>query len=250
MFNNLYVIRTDADDKVLSQIKVPLSYSPRRKYLERIEEMNNGEDLERQLAVKLPRMSFEIIGFQRDDQRLLGPGNNIAFPGSGGSKARVYTGVPYLINFQLNILSKNHDDALQVVEQIVPFFRPQMNQIISPIVDYPEFKETIPVVMQSVTFMDDYEGAVEQRRTIIYTLDFEMKLTYYGPTDQLASTISQVDGRFFDYETRRRLETVRVTPSEEQPSEDGVSTMRVDDDFGFDVEIIPGNVPDGGKDIL
>ena len=240
LFNNLYVIRTDADDKVLSQVKVPLSFSPRRKYLERINEMNNGEDLERQLAVKLPRMSFEIVGFNRDDQRMLGHNNPITVPGENGP-IKFYTGMPYIINFQLNILSKNHDDALQVVEQILPFFRPQYNLTVTPIDDFDNFTEQVPITLQAVTFMDDYEGSVEQRRTIIYTLDFEMKANYYGPIDVNSglngSMISSVQGGFINPETGLRMQTMKVTPD---PIDAGPL-----DDYGFTVEVFMGDDSDG-----
>ena len=244
LFNDIYVIRTDSNDQVLSQVKVPLSYSPRRKFLERIEEMAAGEDLERQIAIKLPRMSFEIVGFSRDDQRQMTSTNQINLPGTETrSKLRFYTAVPYIINLQLNILAKNHDDALQVVEQIVPFFRPQVNMTITPIEDFPDFKEEVPISMQAVSFMDDYEGSVEQRRTIIYTLDFEMKANFYGPTDDASNTsglIRKVDGILVNTETGKVLETRRVTPDpiDAEPP----------DDYGYNTEIIPGWEDDGNDE--
>lgn len=232
LFNNIYVIRTDNNDQVLSQVKVPLSYAPRRKYLERIEEMNFGEELERQIAIKLPRMSFEIVAFTRDDQRMLPSTNQICGPGGNNGKMRFYTGMPYLIQFQMNVYSKNQDDALQVVEQIIPYFKPQYTLTVNPIDDYPEFKEDIPINLQGITFIDDYEGAVEQRRTIIYTFDFEMKVTYYGPTDGISSIIRQVDGQLVNPDNGQLFETIRVTPDPIDVSPDS--------DYGFNCEIIPG----------
>lgn len=232
LFNNIYVIRTDNNNQVLSQVKVPLAYAPRRKYLERIQQMNNGEELERQIAIKLPRMSFEIVGLSRDDQRMMRSTNTVSRPGTtANNRMRFYTGVPYTINFQMNIYSKNQDDALQIVEQILPYFKPQYNVTINPIDGYDDFKEDIPITLQAVSFMDDFEGSVEQRRTIIYTLDFEMKTTYYGPTDSISSIIRQVDGLLVDKDGRR-METLRVTPSPV-----GVSA---DSDYGFSEVMISG----------
>jgi hypothetical protein len=232
LFNNIYVIRTNSDNQVLSQVKVPLSYAPRRKFLERIAAMNDEEELERQIAIKLPRMSFEIVAFSRDDQRMLRSTNTVCGPGTSGSnKMRFYTGVPYILNFQMNIYSKNQDDALQVVEQILPYFKPQYNITIKPIDGYDSFKEDIPITLQGVTFLDDYEGAVEQRRTIIYTLDFELKTTFYGPTDGISSIIRQVDGQIVDFEGNS-IETLRITPDPINVSPDS--------DYGFNTEIIPG----------
>ena len=91
------------------------------------------------------------------------------------------TAVPYVIGFQLNIYAKKQDDALQVVEQILPTFNPQYTLTIKPFSEeYSTFKEDIPIIIQSLSFADDFEGALEQRRTIIYTLDFEMKVCFYG----------------------------------------------------------------------
>ena len=81
----------------------------------------------------------------------------------------------------MNIYAKSQDDALQVVEQILPTFNPQYTLTIKPFpTEYPDFKEDIPIIIQGLSFSDDFDGAMESRRTIIYTLDFEMKVSFYG----------------------------------------------------------------------
>jgi len=96
----------------------------------------------------------------------------------------------------LNVYAKNHDDALQIVEQIIPYFTPSYTLTMRPLDDYPQIKDDIPIVLNGISFIDDYEGAAEQRRTIIYTLDFEMKLDFYGPAVD-GKIIRQADVSFF-----------------------------------------------------
>ena len=178
LFNNLYVVRTN------SQVKVPLSYAPKDKYLERIRENPNLTE-DTQVAIKLPRLSFEITSISYDAQRQLAKVGNFTTNSSSGEntkRQRFFNPVPYSINFQLNAYAKSQDDALQIVEQILPTFNPQYALTIKPFAtEYPSFKEDIQVILQSVSFSDDFEGAMEQRRTIKYRLDFEMKLSYHGP---------------------------------------------------------------------
>ena len=139
--------------------------------------MQKGEEGERFFAIKLPRMSFEITNYAYDAQRQLTKINNYNLSGTSTSnRSKFFSPVPYNINFQLNIYAKSHDDALQVVEQIVPYFNTQYTLTIKPIDDYASIKEDSQVILQAVSFTDDYEGAIEQRRSIIYTLDFEMKI--------------------------------------------------------------------------
>jgi len=127
-------------------------------------------------------MSFEITSFTYDTQRQLTKVSNFNTVGtSNTNRQKFYSPVPYNINFQLNLYAKNQDDALQIVEQILPTFNPQYSLTIKPFAtEYPDFKEDIPIIIQSVSFSDDFEGAMEQRRTIVYTLDFEMKVSFYG----------------------------------------------------------------------
>ena len=175
LFNNIYVVRTN------SQVKVPLSYAPKQKYLERVRE-NPDLSQNSQVAIKLPRMSFEITNFAYDLQRQLTKISNFnTFGTSNENRQKFFSPVPYNIGFQLNAYAKNQDDALQIVEQILPTFNPQYTVTIKPFLsEFPDFKEDIPIVLQGVSFADDFEGSLEQRRTIIYTLDFEMKVSFYG----------------------------------------------------------------------
>lgn len=236
LFNNIYVLRKNSSGGVISQVKVPLAYAPKVKYLDRIRE-NPDLDTDTKVAVKLPRMSFEITNFAYDASRQLAKTSNFNTNGSAVSnRQKFFAPVPYLITFQLNVYAKSHDDALQIVEQVVPYFNPQYTLTIKPfITEYPAFREDIPIAIQSLSFSDDYDGSLEQRRTIIYTMDFEMKMSFHGPIETKSiirssiANIYQQDAGLLDSDVL--LETVTVTPN---PTD---AIGLADSDFGFDTDI-------------
>lgn len=239
LFNNINIIRKNSSGAVISQLKVPLSYAPKQKYLERIRENPDLRE-DTQVAIKLPRMSFEITSIAYDAQRQLAKVGNfttIASDGSTSKRQKFFNPVPYSINFQLNAYAKSQDDALQIVEQILPTFNPQYALTIKPFsVEFPDFKEDIQVIIQGVSFSDDFEGAMEQRRTIIYSMDFEMKLSFHGPIAD-NNIIRQVDTKIFDIKAGLQdsdigLETLRVAPNP-------TSVIGLDDStFGFSLTIL------------
>lgn len=239
LFNNLYVIRKNTSGAVISQLKVPLSYAPKSKYLDRLRENPDLQE-DTQVAIKLPRMSFEITSMTYDAARQLAKVGNfstISSTGSSSNRQKFFTPVPYSINFQLNVYAKSQDDALQIVEQIIPTFNPQYSLTIKPFgVEYPAFKEDIQVIIQSVGFADDFEGAMEQRRTIIYNLDFEMKLSYHGPIANVG-IIREAQAKIFDIGVGLKdsdvgLETLVVTPNPTNVFGSDDST------FGFSTNIL------------
>jgi hypothetical protein len=194
LFNDIHIIRKNSSGNILSQTKVPLSYGPRRDFLARIDQMNSAGTDERQVAIKLPRMSFEIVAMMYDASRQL-PKMNYCRKGSSveDEGTRLYSPSPYNISFQLSIYAKSQDDALQVVEQILPYFTPHYTLTVNPLDDFDEVKEDTPISLVGVTFSDDYEALIEARRTIIYTLDFEMKINLYKNTSISAPIITQYD---------------------------------------------------------
>ena len=239
LFNNIYVIRQNSAGAVISQLKVPLSYAPKQKYLERIRENPNLTE-DTQVAIKLPRMSFEIVSLTYDAQRQLAKVGNFTTNSSTGEvnkRQKFFNPVPYSINFQLNAYAKSQDDALQIVEQILPTFNPQYALTIKPFAtEYPNLKEDVQIIIQGVSFSDDFEGAMEQRRTIIYSLDFEMKISYHGPIAD-TSIIRDARAKIFDINAGLRdsdigLETIVVTPN---PAD----VIGLDDStFGFSTTIL------------
>jgi len=234
LFNDIHVLRTNAAGEVISQVKVPLSYAPKRNFIERLTEMANGEEAERRVAMKLPRMSFEITDMSYDPTRQLPKINAFqqTISGDVNKSRKIFTGVPYNMQFQLNVYAKTQDDALQIVEQILPYFAPQYNLTVKPFMDYPDVKEDVPITLQSVTFSDDYEGSLEQRRTIVYTLDFQMKINFYGP-DRTASIIREVNSNMnliLDPISTTLINTINITPTPV-----GVSP---DEDYGFSIKYL------------
>ena len=121
LFNNIYVVRKNSSGGGISQIKVPLSYAPKAKYLERIRE-NPDLDTDTKVSLKLPRMSFEITSISYDTTRQLSKLNNVKGLGTANTnRQKLFTGVPYVLGFQVNVYAKSQDDALQIVEQILRF---------------------------------------------------------------------------------------------------------------------------------
>ena len=230
LFNNLFVLRKNSAGETISQVKVPLSYAPKRNFISRLESMNSGEQAERRVAIKLPRMSFEITSITYDNTRQLNKMNSLnkVLSGSTVSRQKIFSHTPYNINFDLNIYAKSQDDALQIVEQIFPFFTPQYTVTVKPFSNIADLTEDVPITLTSTNFSDDFEGAIEQRRTIIYTLSFEMKVNFYGPLNT-SKIIREVSNNLFIMDSAldsgNYLKTIQITPT---PS--GVSA---DSDYGF-----------------
>ena len=127
LFNNIEIQHKDDNNGVVSTLKVPLNYGPAQKFLARITQQ---KDLNRPYAITLPRMSFEHNSIQYDPTRKSSITQTFRAADSGGNVKKVFMPVPYNIGFELNILSKLNDDALQIVEQILPYFQPSFNIVL------------------------------------------------------------------------------------------------------------------------
>tara|TARA_Y100000114_G_scaffold54465_1_gene49801 strand:+ start:10404 stop:11150 length:747 start_codon:yes stop_codon:yes gene_type:complete len=180
LFNNLKVIRQDGSGNVLNQIKVPLAYGPKEKFLARLD-ATTGSDAS--MALKLPRIAFEITSLSLDSTQKLQKRNKVIENHATDStkKKTLNHIVAYDIGMSLYILAKNQDDGLQIMEQILPYFQPEYTISIKP-VDGFTYKQDVPITLTSVAIQDDYEGDFLTRRALVYQLDFNMKMKYFGPT--------------------------------------------------------------------
>jgi len=176
LFNEVHVRHQDSTGKNISDIKVPISYGPKQKFLARIQQQ---PDLNKAVQISLPRMSFEVNNIQYDPSRKAGITQTFK-ASEGGKLKKVFMPVPYNLGFELNILTKLQDDSMQILEQILPFFQPGFTLTIDLAKSIGE-KRDVPMVLDSITFTDDYEGNFETRRALIYTLNFTAKTYMFGP---------------------------------------------------------------------
>ena len=177
-FNQLMVKRVDNQGVTVQQMIVPISYAPWQKVLAQAAQ----SDREPGVQITLPRMSFEISAYTFDPERKISPTRKIrktAGDEDTGSRNFHYAGAPYNMEFSLYIMAKYNEDAIQLVEQIVPFFNPDMTQT-ATIVDGLDPLD-IPLILNSVSSEEIYEGAFTESRTIMWTLNFTMKAWYFGP---------------------------------------------------------------------
>jgi hypothetical protein len=198
LFNDISIKHTDNSNEVIDVIKVPLAYGPTQKFLARLEQ---SPDLNKPVQITLPRMSFEFTGLTYDASRKLTTTQTFTSKSSidGSIVKKTYMPVPYNLQFELAIMTKLNDDALQIIEQILPYFQPAYTLTIE-LIDEINEKRDIPIVLENVTFQDDYEGNFETRRVLIYTLRFTAKTYLFGPTQTATkdiikkSTISYITG--------------------------------------------------------
>ena len=239
VFNDIHVRHQDNTGKDLNDIKVPVSYGPRQKFLARIQQQ---AELNKATQITLPRISFEMNSVTYDPTRK--SGITQTFKAMDGDKfKKVFMPVPYNVGFQLNILTKLQDDSLQILEQILPFFQPAFTLTID-LVDQIGEKRDVPLVLNNISFTDDYEGDFDTRRALIYTLDFTAKTYMFGPiADSTDGLIRKVQVDYYsdsDPRTAKRIQRYRVeSTAKKDYNEDGEIDQYDDplippgDDFGF-----------------
>ena len=190
LFNNLTIKATNASDSVVSVTKVPLAYGPTQKFLARLEQQ---AELNRSTAMTLPRMSFEFTGLTYDPSRKVTTTQTFVVkdPDTGEETKKGFMPVPYNMQFELAIMCKLNDDALQIVEQILPYFQPAFNLTVELVEGIKE-KRDVPVVLENITMQDDYDGDFKERRVLLYTLRFTAKTYMYGPVSSATRDIIKV----------------------------------------------------------
>ena len=218
LFNNIEIKK---DDEVM---KVPLAYGPKQKFLARLEQM--ADPTNKRVQITLPRISFEINSIEYDGTRKVAPTQKVTVVSTTDKSKTSFMPVPYNIGFELAIISKNQEDGLEILEQILCNFQPSYNLPMKLVPDLNETKD-VPVILNSVGYEDDYEGNFAQRRAIIYTLTFTAKTYVYGPISE-SSTITKVIADAYtstNVATAPREVRYTVVPDP--------ITADADDDFGF-----------------
>jgi len=185
LFNNIEVRRTDSSDAVTEVIKIPLSYGPKDKMLIRISQDPN---LNPKVALTVPRMGFELTSMTYDGARKLNTMGRNVKKGTTGLKKQ-FNPVPYNWDFSLYVFVKNAEDGTQILEQILPFFTPEFT-VTMTLISGMTIKMDIPLVLNSVTSEDTYEGDFATRRSIIWTLSFIMKGFLYPSVTDNAKVIT------------------------------------------------------------
>jgi len=188
LFNDISIKHTNSSDIVTDIIKVPLAYGPTQKFLARLEQ---SPDLSKSTQITLPRMSFEFTGITYDSSRKVTTTQQftVADKTTNTVTKKAYMPVPYNMQFELSIMSKLNDDALQIVEQILPYFQPAYNLTVTLVESGINEKRDIPIVLENITMQDDYEGNFSTRRVLLYTLRFSAKTYLFGPVSTATSDI-------------------------------------------------------------
>ena len=240
LFNNIEIRKKDpSTGDVIEAEKVPLAYGPKNKFLTRLEQ---NPDVDKKVAITLPRLYFEMTGINYDGARKTAPTQKYktVISDDGTEIKMQYVPVPYNMEFELGIISKSQDDGLQILEQILPYFQPNFNITVNMISDMNE-KKDISIILNGINHEDDWDGDFLNRRFITWTLNFTAKSYIYGPYSNSGlikkATVYESIG---DPDQNKREVALTYTPKAlEDKNNDGVIDAADDalvvstDDFGF-----------------
>ena len=208
LFSDIYIDRREGDSvtgNVIQRLQVPLAYAPKEKWLVRLD---SDPNLENHTYTSLPRMSFEIIAYTYDASRKLNRMQQIKCGDGTTGMTTVYTPVPYNIDLSLYVLTKTQEDGLQIIEQILPTFTPEYTLNINVVPDM-DIKVDVPVILNSVSVSDEYDGDFQTRRFVTHTLNFQMKTNLFGPVggQNVITTVNANIGNNEDFSNPNRLYT-------------------------------------------
>ena len=258
LFNDLNIEKKNSFGNVVSRQKVPIAYGPKQKFLTRIRQDPN---IDRQVAIQLPRMGFEMTSLTYDPIRKLNSvGKIIGRPANTEGRntlRKMFNPVPYNMDFQLFVFVDNAEDGTQILEQILPFFTPEFNVTINAVSEL-GIKLDVPISFNSASLEDTFDGEFTARRTLIWTLDFFMKGFLYPDIKGGGKIVKSVQVDFHEFDglgdnipdlDRMRLESSTISASDFLSLEDG-------DEFILETGGVQGDsisrisiTPVGGKDV-
>lgn len=210
LFNSISIRRKDNTGTTIQNISVPLSYGPKQKFIQSIQFAPTLDTGRAEFEIILPFLGFEITGIQYDPSRKLPLTQKISSVQSTGSIVAGYVATPYNLNISLTSWTKNQDDAYQIIEQILPYFNPDFTV---PIIAVPELgiKHDLQIVLNDITFTDDYTGNSDQRVALMWEFHFTVKMMIYGYVST-ASVIKTIISNIYTQSIAGEGDKITITP--------------------------------------
>ena len=252
LFNDIHVQRIDNAGVVQQTLKVPIAYGPKMKFLTRIAQDPN---LDRDVAVSLPRIGFEMTAINyAPERKLSSTQRNLRISADGDQLKSQFVPVPYDINITASIFVKNADDGTQILEQILPFFTPEWTATVN-VIPTMAIKMDIPTVLNSVTYEDTYDGDFDTRRAIIWNLDFTLKGYLYGPVRTSGVIKRSILNLFPDTDTTIKAASIQTqpallangSPTSNSSASIPLGQISANDDFGFSTTTYEFNTGSGAN---
>lgn len=188
LFSNLQIPRQDEAGVIQQYVKVPLAYGPKEKWEVRTDQ---DPELTNTVYTTLPRAAFELTDYTYDSTRMLNRNSTIKCYNSVSGTTSVFSPVPYNIGISLYAQTKGTEDGLALMEQILPLFAPEYTLNLKAIPEM-NVNQDVPIILNSVSVQDDYEGDFQTRRLVNHTFTFTAKVNLYGPV-KTGKLITRVD---------------------------------------------------------
>lgn len=240
IFNNINIQRKNKEGEIVQSVRVPLSYVPKQKTIQRMTEVGDLDNGRAKYEITLPRIGFEISSLSYDAPRKLAVTQNVrSINTTDNSFRNAFVSTPYNMGISMSVFAKNQDDGLQIIEQILPYFNPDFNITINEI---PELgaKRDLQIVLDNVTYNDEYTGTYDERVTITWDLNFTVKLNFYGYVQNAEVIKKSIQSIYAVTKTSDPIDantqvgvriTTEVSPIDADPTDDYVFIQDFDDIF-------------------
>jgi hypothetical protein len=207
LFNDLEIVRYTQAGVPKEKWKVPLTYSPKERFLTAI---TSDPNLIKSINTVVPRMSFNLDSLEYDSNRKqVSTLMNFAKQ-DNTSVSTQFVPIPYNFQFSLSIYVRNTEDGTQILEQILPFFTPDFNVTVDFIPEMDQ-KYNVPIILDSVASTVEYEGGLTEgsTRLILWDLTFTAK-GYIWPPVKSGKYIKTANTNSFIDLTSKEIQKVYV----------------------------------------
>jgi hypothetical protein len=168
LFDQVYVTRKNDTTGSSENIKVPITFASKEKFLRRLESNSSISDKVK-TQINLPYMSFELgnIVYDRSRKR-----NKLRVSSSTDNTYayKTFSETPVEVEFAIYFYSRSMEEILQITEQILPYFNPEFNLRINFNDIYKDVN--VPISYRNFKLTDDYEGNMGSRRMVVGAMSF------------------------------------------------------------------------------
>jgi hypothetical protein len=236
LFKNITLLKYNIENtEEFGRQTVPLSYGGKENFVSRL---FAEPELAKATQIQLPRMSFEMTSLSYDATRKLSKFNTStkANPGNANTVSKIYGPVPYNMGFELNLYVRNVEDGTQIIEQILPFFSPDYVITLNYLDGY-NIALDVPVTLDTVDYIPEFEGPDTTTRILLWTLTFTMKTFFFASEINSgvgSKIIRKAIANTYTYtsntSTNTKVSNIVITPDP--------STANIDSDYGFTETIL------------